>query len=411
MSRSQERAAGPAGCAPEGDLLSAAHPREAEDRFLLATYAKFPFAIVRGEGNYVFDENGKRYLDLYGGHAVSCLGHSHPRWVEAMRRQLETMDFYSNVCYLPLRAEAAERVLRKSYPSMAGAYFANSGAEANETALKMARKLTGRPLAIALNGGFHGRTIGALSVTGVPKMRDAFPENLADRTRFVDLGDAEAVESVPPGETAAIILEPVQSLAGVRVAPAAYYRFLREHADRHGIVLIFDEVQTGSGRTGEWFAGHHWGVEPDIATTAKAVGGGFPVGMVLANARVAASVKSGDQGTTFGGGPLAARAVATTYRILEEEGLVDRVARASAEVVGRLRDMERRGRIREVRGLGYLLGVECRTAAKEVQRRLLEAGILVGTSYQENTIRLLPPYTVGETEWELFFEAFEKICG
>ncbi len=382
----------------------------AEDRLLLRTYAKFPFAIVRGEGNYVFDETGKRYLDLYGGHAVSCLGHSHPRWVEAMSRQLGLLDFYSNVCYLPIRAEAAERVLRHSYPSMVGAYFANSGAEANETALKIARKATGRPFVIAFHGGFHGRTLGALSVTGQPKMLAAFPENLASYTRFVEFGDAEALRRVPGHDAAAIILEPIQSLAGVRVAPAEYYRFLRDYATQHGIVLIFDEVQTGSGRTGAWFAGHHWGVEPDIVTTAKAVGGGFPVGMVLANERIANTVETGDQGTTFGGGPLAVRAVATTYRILEEEGLVERVARVSAVVIERLKELQRRGCIRDVRGLGYLLGVECGLKAKEVQRRLLEAGIIVGTSYQENTIRLLPPYTIEEAEWDLFFEKLEAIC-
>lgn len=406
----QERVEPSAKRAPEGEFLCAADARLAEDRLLLKTYAKFPFAIVRGEGNYVFDETGRRYLDLYGGHAVSCLGHSHPRWVDAMRRQLGTLDFYSNVCYLPLRAEAAERVLRKSYPSMVGAYFANSGAEANETALKMARKATGRPFVIAFRGGFHGRTLGALSVTGQPKMLAAFPENLSSFTVFLEFADATALKEVRPENVAAIILEPIQSLAGVRMAPPEYYRFLRDHATRHGIVLIFDEVQTGSGRTGKWFAGHHWDVEPDIVTTAKAVGGGFPVGMVLANERIAATVQTGDQGTTFGGGPLAARAVATTYRILEEEGLVERVARVSCTVIERLQELQRRELVRDVRGLGYLLGIECRLAGKEVQRRLLEAGIIVGTSYQENTIRLLPPYTIEEAEWERFFEVFEKIC-
>jgi len=383
--------------------------QETEDRFTLQTYPKFPFAIVKGQGSYVFDEKGKRYLDLYGGHAVSCLGHSHPGWVAALGRQAASMDFYSNICYHPLRAEAAERLVRHSYPSMVGAYFCNSGAEANETALKIARKLTGRPFVVALNAGFHGRTMGALSVTGVQKMREAFPQNLSSWTRFVDLGDARAIEALDPKEIAAIILEPIQSLAGVRMAPPDYYRFLRRYSSAHGIALIFDEVQTGNGRTGKWFVGHHWDVEPDIVTTAKGVGGGFPVGAVIANGWVAASVKSGDQGTTFGGSPMAAQAVAITYRILEDEGIVEQVARRSAMVVERLRSMVGRSRVREVRGLGYLLGVECDLPAKEMQARLLGDGVLVGTSYHPSTFRLLPPLTVSDAEWDEFFQVFEKI--
>ena len=185
------------------------------------------------------------------------------------------------------------------------------------------------------------------------------------------------------------------------MAPPSYYRALREFCTRNGIVLIFDEVQTGSGRTGRWYAGEHWAVEPDIVTTAKGVGGGFPVGAVLANESVAQTVKPGDQATTFGGGPLAVAAIAATYRIIEEERLVDRVARVSRQVVERLEEMKPHG-VREVRGLGYLLGIECELPAKEVQKRLLERRILVGTSSEANTFRLLPPLTVTEEEWETF---------
>lgn len=384
-------------------------PHELEDKYTLQTYPKLKFALVRGEGSYVFDEAGNRLLDLYGGHAVSSLGHSHPRWVEAISRQAAAMDFYSNICYHPLRAEAAELLVRHSYSSMAGAYFCNSGAEANETALKIARKLTGRPMVIAMNEGFHGRTLGALSVTGLPKMRDAFPQNLAHLTRFVDLGDTRVLEAADPKEIAAIILEPIQSLAGVRVASPEYYRFLRSYSSEHQIALIFDEVQTGNGRTGKWFVGHHWGVEPDIVTTAKGMGGGFPVAAVIANAWVAADVKSGDQGSTFGGSPLAVAAVAATYRTLEEEGIVDQVARTSAKVISRLRQMVSQGRLRDVRGLGYLLGIECEAPAKEMQSRLLQEGVLVGTSNHSNTFRLLPPLTVSDGEWEEFFLALEKV--
>ncbi|MBN1442996.1 MAG: aminotransferase class III-fold pyridoxal phosphate-dependent enzyme [Planctomycetes bacterium] len=383
--------------------------RQREEQYTLATYnhIRFPISLVRGEGNHVIDDEGRRYLDLYGGHAVCLLGHCHPRWVAAMRKQLAELVFYSNTVYFAPRAEAAELLVSHCYPSMAAVYFCGSGAEANETALKIARKATGRKLVVAMEGGFHGRTLGALSVTGFPRMRAAFPENAEAWTRFVPFGDLGAVQALDPSEIAAVIIEPIQSVAGIRTAPASYFLALRDHCRRCGIALIFDEVQTGSGRTGEWFWGMHHGVEPDLVTTAKGVGGGFPVGAVVASDALAAEVKPGDQATTFGGGPLAAAAIAATYRIIEEEGLVERVARFSASLRERLASLEGRG-VREVRGLGYLLGVECDRPAKEVQARLMEQGILVGTSGEAQTFRLLPPLTVGEEEWEIFLGALEK---
>ena len=193
------------------------------------------------------------------------------------------------------------------------------------------------------------------------------------------------------------------------MAPPEYYRRLREHCSAHGIVLIFDEVQTGNGRTGRWFIGRHWEVEPDIVTTAKGIAGGYPVGAVLASARVASGVKSGDQGSTFGGGPLAAAAIVATYRTLLEEGIVERVAAKSAKVISALRERIGKGLVRDVRGLGYLLGIECELPAKEVQSRLRKKGILVGTSNHADTFRLLPPLTVSDAEWESFFEALDTV--
>jgi acetylornithine/succinyldiaminopimelate/putrescine aminotransferase len=293
---------------------------------------------------------------------------------------------------------------------MAKVFFSNSGAEANETALKVARKHTRRARVVAMNGSFHGRTLGALSVTGIPKYRQAFPENLAHLTSFVDLGDLDALRALPAEEIAAVIVEPIQSVAGVYMAPPEYYRELRSLCTERGFVLIFDEVQTGSGRTGKWYAGEHWGVEPDIVTTAKGVGGGFPVGAVIFNRKIAAGIEPADQASTFGGGPLAAACVAATYRILIEEDLPGKVTRLSAMVVERLRALAGRGLVREVRGLGYLLGVECERSAAAIGERLRERGILVGASGQANTFRLLPPLTMGEREWEEFLEAFASVA-
>jgi acetylornithine/succinyldiaminopimelate/putrescine aminotransferase len=289
---------------------------------------------------------------------------------------------------------------------MDGVFFCNSGAEANETALKIARKATGRSHVIAMEGGFHGRTIGALSATGFPAMRARFPENIDMFTHFARFGDDALFSIENPERFAAVLIEPIQSVAGVFVAGADYYRGLRDFATRHGICLIFDEVQTGTGRTGEWYAGTHWSVEPDIVTTAKGVGGGVPAGVVMTNAKVARTIQPGDQATTFGGNPLAAAGIRATYRIIEEDGLVDHVRSHSADVVRRLSGLSG---VREVRGMGYLLGVECDIPAKTLQQKLFEERILVGECSHPGTIRLLPPLTVSSEEWEQFFDIFEKL--
>jgi len=380
-----------------------------EDKYVLPTYAKFPFLLTRGEGNSVFDSEGRRYLDLYGGHAVCIVGHSHPRLVEAIHRQASELLFYSNVCYHPARAEAGRYLVEKSYPSMAQVYFCNSGAEANETALKIARRFTKRRRVVSMVDGFHGRTIASLSVTGREKLRTSFPDNLDHLTDFVPFGDLAAIEALDLENVAAILLEPVQSMAGIFVAPAEYYRSLRDLCTRHGVVLIFDEVQTAPGRTGEWFVGTHWDVEPDLVTGAKGIGGGFPTGVVIANRDISNTVEVGDQGSTFGGGPVAAAAIETTFRILDEDDLPARVTGISKGVIQRFEEFKKTGLVREVRGLGYLLGVECSVPAKGIGRQLREKGILIGSSYQENTFRLLPPLTVGEAEWDEFFVALGEI--
>lgn len=381
---------------------------ELEDAFVLPVYSniRLPLTIVKGNGNCVYDDNGNEYLDLYGGHAVCSIGHSHPDWVQDMQRQIEALTFYSNAVYNPLRAEAAEVLVTHSYPSMCSLFFCNSGTEANEAAIKIARKATGRREIVSMRSGFHGRTIGALSVTGFQAMRDRFPENIEAWSKFVEFGSEDIFYIENPDEISAIIIEPIQSVAGVYMADPDYYRKLRKFSSDHGICLIFDEVQTGSGRTGEWYAGTHWDVEPDIVTTAKGVGGGMPVGVVIVNEVVAQTVEPGDQASTFGGNPLAGAAICSTYRIIEKNNLVDQVKDYSSQIISRLLELES---VREVRGLGYLLGIECSVPAKELSDRLLRERILVGTCSHADTIRLLPPLTMNMGEWEQFLEVFEKI--
>ncbi|MBN1418637.1 MAG: aminotransferase class III-fold pyridoxal phosphate-dependent enzyme [Planctomycetes bacterium] len=377
-----------------------------EDRYLLATYAKFPIALVRGEGAYVEDSEGKRYLDLYGGHAVAIAGHCPRPVVDAIAAQARDLLFYSNVAYFPARAEAARALVEACYGTAHQVFFVNSGTEANEAALKTARRLTGRERVIAMRGGFHGRTVGSLSATGVDKYRQACVPNMSASTDFVEFGDVEAVEAIDPSKTAAIILEPIPSMAGVRVAPAEYYRALRRHATEHGIFLIFDEVQSGIGRTGRWFAGMHWDVEPDMVTLAKGLGGGFPVGALVVDRAIAEATSIGDHGSTFGGGPLAMVAVSATLDVIRRDGLVENARAVGEEIRTRL---AAHPRVRDVRGLGLLIGIDFDRPAREIRERLLAQGILVGTSVPPETVRLLPPLTIGAPEVERFFEALETI--
>jgi acetylornithine/succinyldiaminopimelate/putrescine aminotransferase len=379
--------------------------REVEDKWLVPTYTKMPLTVVKGEDVWVIDDKGQRFLDLYAGHAVCNIGHSHPKLVRAISDQAKKLIFYSNAVYNDVRAEAAKLVCQNAYPKSAAVFFCNSGTEANETALKIARRATGRPRVIAMDTGFHGRTLGALSVTGKQKLRDDFPENLGQFTDFVPLGDFDTLESLMGPDVAAIILEPVTSVGGVRIASRKYYDSLRELCVGNGTALIFDEVQTGFGRTGAMFAGMHWNIEPDICTAAKGAGGGFPVGMVILNEAIARAPAPGEHGCTFGGGPLAMAAVKANLEIIIEQKLVQNAA--AMEVVVR----DAMGAIPEVMavtGKGLLLGIELECPAKPVIEQLLAKQIIVGGCDRPNMIRLLPPLTIKAEHIQRFADALAQ---
>ncbi|MBE7491452.1 MAG: aminotransferase class III-fold pyridoxal phosphate-dependent enzyme [Planctomycetes bacterium] len=380
--------------------------REVEDQYILQTYAKKPIVITRGEGVHVFDDRNNRYLDLYAGHAVCSIGHCHPKLVKAISDQAKKLIFFSNSVYNDLRAEAAQLVCKNAYPASSAVFFCNSGTEANEAAIKIARRATGRPRVIAMETGFHGRTIGALSVTGNPKLRGDFPQNLDTLTDFVPFGDFEAVEAMLSPDVAAIILEPVTSVGGVRIASRKYYDSLRELCTGNGTALIFDEVQTGFGRTGKMFAGLHWNVEPDITTAAKGAGGGVPVGMVILNEAIRSAPAPGEHGCTFGGGMLAMAAVKATLEVLLEEKILAHAAEMELCV------REELGNIPEVlavTGKGLLLGIELDCPAKPVIEGLLEKRILVGGCDKPNQIRLLPPLTVQPEHIREFAAALAEV--
>ncbi len=375
-----------------------------EDRFQIPTYTKMPIAIERGEGSYVWDAEGRRYLDFYGGHCVALLGHSPARVVEAIRRQAEHILFYSNAVYSPVRARAS-RMLAEAAPSGLGnIFFCNSGTEANETALKLARKVTGRRQIVAMEGGFHGRTLGSLAVTWNEKYRNPYRSSLA-ATTFVPFGEEAAIDRAfaEYDDIAAVILEPIQSMAGVIEAPAEYYRHLSAICDRHGAVLIFDEVQTGAGRTGTFSFSEQVGVRPDLITLAKSLGSGVPVGAVLVSNEIAETIAPGDQGTTFGGGMLAMAAVEATLQTLLDEDLMSRAGELFDRIADRVAPL-----VRDVRGRGGLVGLVCDQPTAPIRRALLDEGVITGGADDPHVIRLMPPINTPFEAVDEFADAFER---
>ncbi len=358
---------------------------------LLKTFKTLPLELARGEDVWVWDTAGRKYLDLYAGHAVCSTGHCHPHVVKAVQEQVGRLIFYSNVAALPLRNQAAALLLKHAV-GFAAALFANSGAEANENALKMARRHTGRHEVVAMIGGFHGRTAGAISATGIEKYRKQ-SEPLVPGVSFVPFGEIPALTE----KTAAVILEPVQSMAGCRTAPAEYFQRLRELCTKNGTVLIYDEVQTGIGRTGTmFFAGRH-GVIPDLVTLAKGIGSGIPLSAVLVSGPIAERVQYGEYGATFGAGPVAMAAMKATLEVVE--GLLPNVVEVGRTLA---KCSERVPGVLEVRGLGLLLGLKLEGDAPAVQKALLDRGVIVGTADEPGVIRLLPPLTLSHVHVDSF---------
>lgn len=350
---------------------------------LLPTYAPYPFPLVKGEGDRVFDDRGQAWWDFYGGHCVCATGHSHPRVVKALADQAASLLFYSAAAALPVRDAAATRIT--AFAGMDSVFFCNSGAEANENALKVALLLTGRRQLAAFEGGWHGRTTLALSVTDDPKITEPFAGHLTPCLRL-PFGDAAALAAADFSGVAGVILEPIQSMAGIRTASREWFQALRAKCDASGTLLIFDEIQTGMGRLGTPFAAQFYGVRPDLLTSAKGLASGVPMGALLMTAAVAAKLKGGDLGSTFGGGPLACAALLATVEVIETEGLMSN-ATAAAE---RLRQELKGSVVNEVLGEGLLLGLRSPQAAA-LRKHLLSRNLLVGGSGDAQVLRLMPP--------------------
>jgi len=356
---------------------------------LLDVYPYLPFKPESAEGVYLM-AGGRRIIDFYGGHAVAGLGYGHPDIVRTLEAQARTLFFQSNAVALDVREAAARRLVDFAPAGLDLVFFANSGAEANENALRLACRLTGRGRILAIEHGFHGRTAAAAAVTwsAVGKWY-GFPRTPFD-AGFIPRNDIGAAEALIDDSAAAVILEPGQGQAGAFDLDPAFLRGIAAACRRHGALLIADEIQSGMGRCGAPFAIELSGVSPDMLTVAKALGAGFPCSALMMTPAVAAGLKHGDLGTTFGGGPLASALMSTVIEVIRRDRLIDNVRTLSQEIIAAMP----LGPVQAVQGRGFLLGLRCRKPAKQVLNELLERDILVGTSADPHIVRLLPPLTL-----------------
>ena len=372
---------------------------------LAPVFAQFPLEVVDAQGVFLHTPDGRKVLDLYGGHAVAALGYNHPRWVEALTNQARQLCFQSNAVPLDVRRRAAAKLAKFCGLGLDTIFFVNSGAEANENALKLAFKMTGGTEVIAVEGSFHGRTAAAGAVTwGADKKWYGFPGKPFD-VKFIKPTEVDKLAALVNDKTAAVIVEPVQGVAGALDLPKEFLQALRTRCSENGSILIFDEVQCGVGRTGYPFAANMYGITPDIITTAKALGAGFPVSAVLVADHVAEYMKIDSLGTTFGAGPMACAVVEAVIDIIEEENLLENVRERSAEI----REKCVVGPVIGTQGAGFLLGLRTQRPAKDVQAELLKLDILTGTSGDPNIVRILAPYVLGSEHVEMLAEALKRI--
>ena len=369
---------------------------------LFDVYSLYDIEPVRGHGNYVYTADGTEYLDLYGGHAVISIGHTHPHYVEAVCRQTAALPFYSNSVKNSLQQRLADLLGEASGYDDYQLFLANSGAEANENAMKLASFVTGRKKILAFDRAFHGRTSAAVAATDNPKIQA--PLNRTDNIVFVPLNDIEAVRrELASGEYAAVIVEGIQGVAGIRMVDDNFLAELREATTATGTLLILDEIQSGYGRTGRFFAHQYAGIRADIVTMAKGIANGFPMSGVL----IAPSVKpvKGMLGTTFGGNHLACAAAIAVLEVMKEEKLVENAAEVGAYLLEQLKTIPG---LQEVRGRGLMLGIEIEGSASELRKRLFfEHHIFTGGA-GEHTVRLLPPLTITRREADIFLNEFRK---
>lgn len=372
---------------------------------LAKVFAQYPIEVVHGDGVWLHARDGRKILDFYGGHAVSGIGYAHPRWVAALDKQARQMSFQTNALPMAIRERAAARLTKFAGLGLDTVFWVNSGAEANENALKLAFKLSGRTKVVALEQSFHGRTAATGAVTwGALEKWFYFPRRPFDVT-FTPRDNPAALDQAIDKTTAAVIVEPIQGVGGAYDVGKPMLEALRKRCDETGTLLIFDEVQCGVGRTGAPFAANYYGVTPDMITAAKALGNGFPVSALLVSNAIAARLKYDDMGTTFGGGPMACAIAETVIDIIESEALLANVRSVSAYI----RTHCAVGPVTGTQGAGFLLGLKTTRPAKDVQTALLAKNILTGTSGDPNILRLLPAYILNEGHVDQLCDALAQI--
>jgi acetylornithine/succinyldiaminopimelate/putrescine aminotransferase len=385
--------------------MAALSVKAAHDTHLAQVFAQYPIEVVHGDGVWLHGRDGRKILDFYGGHAVAGLGYGHPRWLAALERQARQMAFQTNALPMAVRERAAARLCKFAGLGLDTVFWINSGAEANENALKLAFKITGRTKAVALEQGWHGRTAAAGAVTwGAAGKWYVFPRTPFD-VSFTPRDDPSAVDRCIDRDTAAVIVEPVQGVGGAYDVGKPMLEALRRRCDQVGALLIFDEVQCGVGRTGAPFGANYHGVTPDLLTAAKALGNGFPVSALMLSERVMRALKYDDMGTTFGGGPMACAVAEAVIDTLESESLLANVRQVSAYI----RASCMIGPVMGMQGAGFLLGLKTSRPAKEVQAALLAKNILTGTSGDPHVLRLLPAYILNEGHVDQLSDALAAI--
>ncbi len=386
---------------------------EESSQYLMNTYNRFPIVLRKGRGMKVWSSDGKEYLDFVGGIAVNCLGHCHPKVVVAIQKQAQRLIHVSNYYHIEPQIKLAKLLVENSFADKA--FFCNSGAEANEAAIKLARRYFREQVGVnkfeiitALNS-FHGRTIATISATGQAKFKAGF-EPLVPGFKHVDFDDIDAVDRAITKETCAVLMEPIQGEGGVKIPDPDYLRDLREICDRHGILLILDEVQTGMGRTGKLFAYEHFGINPDIVTLAKGLGGGVPIGAMIATDKIASGFQPGTHASTFGGNPLVCAAAVVTLEVLIEDGFIlDQCRRMGKYFKKRLEEMKKEvpSVIADVRGMGLLIGMELTRDGAPIVKTCMDRGVLINCT-AGNILRFMPPLIVTEREIDHLIDVLEQ---
>ncbi|MBE6527671.1 MAG: acetylornithine transaminase [Thermoplasmata archaeon] len=382
--------------------------KELSSKYLFQNYGRIDLSFTHGEGCYLYDTEGKEYLDLVAGIAVNSIGYSHPDWVKAMQDQVSKLIHVSNLYYVEEQAKLAEKIASVTPGDLNRTLFVNSGAEANEGALKLAVRYTGKTKVMAALNGFHGRTAAALGATGQTKYQSSFEPLISNAYEYYNYGDPESVKNMISKDVAAVIVEPIQGEGGVRTAPKEFFKTIRDVCTDNGAMMVVDEVQTGLGRTGKWYGIENFDVVPDIITMAKALGGGAPIGAVTSTDEIAKVMTPGTHGTTFGGNPLVTASGCAVLDIMKKEKLVENSRDLGAKWMQDLKSIES-DKIKEVRGYGLIIGVEMDSneTAAGVQKYCRDNGVLVNVCHG-NTVRLIPPLILNDGQKDRFTKLLKE---